>query len=77
MKAEVGMCYRHYKGNEYSIEEIAIHSETKEELVIYKKLLVIHKELKVGSSQCWARPRKMFEETISVDGKEIHRFEKI
>jgi len=70
VKAEVGKVYRHYKGNMYTVQDIALHTETKEQLVVYK-------ELKAGGQgQTWARPRAMFEEEIEVDGKKIHRFKK-
>ncbi len=28
--------YRHYKGNEYTVIGMALHSETQEELVVYR-----------------------------------------
>lgn len=61
--------YRHYKGKEYEVIGTAKHSETLEELVIYKALY--------GERQLWARPLKMFEETVIVDGVKKSRFELI
>ena len=29
--------YRHYKGNEYTVIDVALHSETQEELVVYRQ----------------------------------------
>ena len=58
--------YKHYKGNEYEVIGVAKHSETLEELVIYKTLDV---------EQIWARPLKMFTEEVEVEGKKIPRFE--
>lgn len=58
--------YKHYKGNEYEVIGVAKHSETLEELVIYKTL---------DGEQIWARPLKMFTEEVEVEGKKIPRFE--
>jgi len=59
--------YRHYKGKEYEVIGLAKHSETLEDLVVYKALY--------GEGQIWARPLKMFEEKVMVDGAEVPRFE--
>ncbi len=61
--------YRHYKGKEYEVIGVAKHSETLEDLVIYKTLY--DNEV----SDLWARPAAMFEETVEVDGKTMQRFE--
>jgi hypothetical protein len=63
--------YKHYKGNVYEVIGIARHSETLEELVVYKA--TYQKE----GENLWVRPRKMFEERITVDGLEINRFTKL
>ncbi len=60
--------YRHYKGNEYEVVGIARHSETLEELVVYRPLY--------GEGGLWVRPRAMFEETVEVAGKRVPRFER-
>lgn len=59
--------YRHYKGKEYEVIDLAKHSETLEDLVIYKALY--------GQGQMWVRPLKIFEEKVVVDGVEVPRFE--
>lgn len=61
--------YRHFKGNEYEVLGFAKDSETLEKVVIYKALY--------GENEVWVRPYKMFSEIITVDGKEVRRFEKI
>lgn len=61
--------YRHFKGNEYEVLFTATHSETQEELVIYKALY--------GDERVWARPASMWLETVERDGKIIKRFEYI
>ncbi len=59
--------YRHYNGKEYEVVGIAKHSETLEELVVYKALY--------GEEQLWVRPLKMFKETVIVEGIQKPRFE--
>jgi hypothetical protein len=59
--------YRHYKGNDYEVIGIARHSETEEELVVYRKLY--------GDGSLWVRPLAMFMEDVTVDGLTVPRFE--
>ena len=61
--------YRHYKGNEYEVMGIARHSETLEELVVYRALY--------GEGGLWARPLAMFTGTVEVDGRDVPRFEPV
>lgn len=63
--------YKHYKGKLYEIIGIARHSETLEELVIYKAL---YADKKFGKNSLWARPKKMFLEKVIINGKRIARF---
>jgi hypothetical protein len=58
--------YRHYKGNDYEVIGIARHSETDEELVVYRPLY--------GERGLWVRPLAMFTETVEVDGETQPRF---
>jgi hypothetical protein len=58
--------YRHYKGNLYEVLGVARHSETEEELVVYRAL---H-----GERGLWVRPLMMFSEAVLVDGREVQRF---
>ena len=58
--------YRHYKGNEYLVVDIVTHSETEEEMVLYKALY--------GEGKLWVRPVSMWNETVTVNGKEVLRF---
>jgi len=58
--------YRHYKGNEYEVIAVARHSETLEEMVVYKALY--------GQEDVWVRPLKMFLEDVDVDGVMVPRF---
>jgi len=61
--------YRHYKGNQYEVTGFAKHSETLEDMVIYKPLY--------GEGNTWVRPLSMWENLIEVDGKTVKRFEYI
>lgn len=58
--------YRHYKGNEYIVIGIARHSETEEELVVYRQ--------DYGERGLWVRPRTMFQEVVERDGRQVPRF---
>lgn len=60
-QVQIGKVYRHFKGNYYFIEDIALDSETKERMVIYKPLY----ERK--DSKIWVRREKMFLEEISLE----------
>lgn len=62
--------YQHYKGKFYEVLGTGRHSETLEELVIYKTLYA--SEFPEGS--LWVRPKSMFTEKVIIDGKEIPRF---
>lgn len=59
--------YRHFKGNEYEVIGIAKHSETLEEMVVYRALY--------KGDGIWVRPASMWDETIERDGKIFKRFE--
>ena len=63
--------YRHYKGKEYEVIGVARHSETFEELVVYRAL---YDSPEFGTNALWVRPKNMFLETIIKDGKEVPRF---
>ncbi len=64
--------YRHYKGKLYQVIGIARHSETKEELVVYRAL---YQSEEFGENALWVRPKKMFLEDVEVNGKKIPRFQ--
>ena len=58
--------YRHFKGNEYEVIGLARHSETQEEMVVYRALY--------GDFGLWVRPARMWNETVERDGKTFRRF---
>jgi len=59
--------YRHYKGQFYEVLYLAKHSETREDMVIYRALY--------GDFGLWVRPLKMFTENVCIDGKSQARFQ--
>lgn len=59
--------YRHYKGNDYEVVGVAKHSETEEEVVVYRALY--------GERGLWVRPLAMFLETVVVEGRPQPRFQ--
>ena len=58
--------YRHFKGMEYEVLGTARHSETLEEMVVYRALY--------GEGGLWVRPAYMWSETVTRDGKTFPRF---
>ena len=58
--------YKHYKGNLYEVINIATHSETEEQLVIYKAR---------NDPKLWARPLGMWDDIVEYGGKKAKRFE--
>lgn len=58
--------YRHFKGKEYEVLGVARHSETEEELVVYRALY--------GDFGLWVRPVSMWNETVERDGRTFRRF---
>ncbi len=58
--------YRHFKGNEYEVLFIAKHSESLEDMVVYRALY--------GDGGVWVRPVSMWNETVMRDGREFRRF---
>jgi hypothetical protein len=73
MKLELGT-YRHYKGRDYEVIGIAKHTETLEDVVIYRGL---YNSEEFGDNALWVRPLAMFLEEVEIDGKTVRRFEKI
>lgn len=66
---KVNKKYRHFKGKEYLVLNIAKHSETLEEYVVYQALY--------GEFGIWIRPLDMFLEKVEVNGQEVERFTEI
>ena len=68
MEIQLGK-YKHFKGKEYEVIAIAKHSETLEEMVVYKALY--------EDGGVWVRPAAMWNETVEKDGKIFKRFTRI
>ncbi|MBR6949204.1 MAG: DUF1653 domain-containing protein [Bacilli bacterium] len=51
-KLKIHGIYKHFKGDYYLVEDVATHSETKEEYVVYRRLY--------GDGSLWIRPKDMF-----------------
>jgi len=58
--------YKHYKGNDYEVLHIAKHSETQEDMVVYRALY--------GENIVWVRPKSMWNEIVEFNGKKTKRF---
>lgn len=59
--------YWHFKGNYYEVIGVAHHSETMEEMVVYRALYAEH--------GLWVRPASMWEEVVDRDGYHGPRFQ--
>ncbi len=66
--------YKHFKGGLYEVVGLARHSETLEDLVIYRALPVPQAD--EGRAVLWARPRAMFEGYVMHAGMRVMRFER-
>lgn len=58
--------YRHFKGNEYEVLALAKHSETLEDMVVYRALY--------GERGVWVRSASMWSEQIEREGYSGPRF---
>ena len=61
--------YRHFKGGEYEVIDLALHSETEQPHVVYRPLY--------GQGRLWIRPLELFQDRKLVDGRSVPRFERI
>ena len=71
LEIKIGDKFRHFKGTVYTVIALAKHTESEEELVIYRD----------GQGNTWARPQKMFSSLVDKekypDITQKYRFEKI
>jgi len=58
--------YTHFKGNRYEVIGTPTHSETLEEMVLYRPL--------DQNGTLWVRPRVMWDELVEHNGKFVRRF---
>lgn len=72
-RVQRGDYVRHFKGKWYKVIDLAEHTETGEQLVVYKSLY--------SDNKTWARPVEMFNGKVDTDkypeASQIHRFETI
>ena len=70
---KVNGIYKHFKGDSYIVEDVAIHSETKEKYVVYRGLY--------GNNELYIRPYEMFLSEVDHQKypniKQKYRFEEI
>lgn len=66
MEVIIGGMYEHYKGKKYCVVGLAKHSETLEDMVVYRQMYAPY--------GLWVRPKKMFLETVTIEGSCIPRF---
>ena len=65
-KIKIKGVYKHYKGDLYIVEDIAINSETEEKMVVYRALY--------GDNKLWVRPYNMFFDIVNKNNLK-YRFE--
>lgn len=58
--------YRHFKGNEYEVLYLAKHSETLEDMVVYRALY--------GDGGVWVRPASMWNDMVTRESGKVWRF---
>lgn len=59
--------YQHFKGLNYIVLGVAVHSETQEVMIVYQQ--------DYGDRRMWVRPKAMFMETVPYEGKDVPRFQ--
>ncbi len=68
MNLKLGV-YEHYKsGKKYRVIDVAKHSESLEDMVVYEALY------ENTMSKLWVRPLEMFLGEVEINGKRVPRF---
>ena len=72
-KIKIKGVYRHFKGNYYLVEDVAIYSEDLSEYVVYRALY--------GDGKLYIRPLDMFLSKVDKekysDVEQVYRFEEV
>ena len=66
MDIQAGQRYKHYKGSSYVVIAVGVHTETEEEMIVYKQ--------EGDDPRVWIRPRDMFSEHVIIDDAWVPRF---
>lgn len=61
--------YRHFKGREYRVLQLALHSETLQPMVVYQAMY--------GDQGIWVRPALMWDQSVEREGTLTKRFTRI
>lgn len=61
--------YRHYKGKDYKVFGVGMHTETEEKFVLYQS--------QYGNNDLWVRPVSMWNENVEYEGQILPRFTRI
>ena len=73
-KTIISGIYQHYKGKLYEVLGVCRHTETLEEMVVYKAL---YDDPEFGKQALWVRPKAMFFGKVKVGNTEVLRFQRI
>lgn len=65
---QIGEVYRHYKGDSYRVQLLALHSNDDEWMVVYEPLY------KNPDASYFTRPLREWREAVEWEGKTVTRF---
>ncbi len=63
-----GQVWRHYKGHSYFVVTLGKHSETLEDVVVYRR---------TDAKEVWVRPLAMWTESVEYEGRVQKRFARV